>query len=50
MLIKLKDQKILYTGINLHCFDDGNDACWPEAADGGEHGDGQVVVWRSTVH
>lgn len=39
-----------YRRTHLHCFDDGNDACWPEAADGGEHGDGQVVVWRSTVH
>lgn len=36
--------------INLHGFDNRNDACRPEAADGGEHGNGQVVVWRSTVH
>ena len=35
---------------NLHRFDDCNDACWPEATDGGEHGDGKVVVWRPTVH
>lgn len=36
--------------IHLHRFDDGDDACRPEAADGGEHGDGQVVVWRPAVH
>lgn len=36
--------------INLHCFDDGDDACGPEAADGGEDGDGQVVVRRPAVH
>lgn len=35
---------------DLHGFDDRNDACWPEAADGGQHGDGQVVVRRSTIH
>lgn len=29
---------------HLHGFDDGDDACGPEAADGGEHCDGQVVV------
>lgn len=39
-----------YRRTHLHCFDDRNDACWPEAADGGEHGDGQVVVRRSAVH
>lgn len=35
---------------NLHCFDDGDDARGPEAADGGEDGDGQVVVGGSAVH
>lgn len=35
---------------DLHRFDDGDDARRPEAADGGEHGDGQVVVWRSPIH
>lgn len=35
---------------NLHGFDDGDDARRPEAADGGEHGDGQVVVRWSPVH
>ena len=34
----------------LHGFDDRDDACRPEAADGGEHGDGQVVVGRPPVH
>lgn len=46
----LKTKKTLLTAINLHCFDDGDDACGPEAADGGEHGDGQVVVGGSAVH
>lgn len=36
--------------MNLHSFDDGDDARRPEAADGGEHGDGQVVVRRPAVH
>lgn len=35
---------------HLHGFDDGNDACGPEAADGGEHSDGQIVVRWSAVH
>lgn len=35
---------------HLHGLDDGDDARRPEAADGGEHGDGQVVVRRSPVH
>lgn len=50
MLIKLRDHKMRWSVFNLHCFDDGNDACGPEAADGGEHGDGQVVVGRPAVH
>ena len=29
---------------NLHGLDDGDDAGGPEAAEGGEHGDGQIVV------
>lgn len=43
-------KKRLWSSINLHGFDDRNDACGPEAADGGEHGDGQVVMRWSTVH
>lgn len=47
MLMWTRDQK---DSINLHGFDDRNDACRPEAADGGEHSDGKVVVRRSAVH
>jgi len=32
---------------HLHCLEDGNDACRPEAADGGQHRDGHVVVGRA---
>lgn len=39
-----------YRRPHLHCFDDGDDACGPEAADGGENGDGQIIVRRSAVH
>lgn len=32
---------------HLHGLEDGDDACGPEAADGGQHSDGHVVVWRT---
>lgn len=38
----------LYWLTHLYGFDDGDDARRPEAADGGEHSDGQVVMRRST--